>query len=292
MDNDPEAINSLQSIAAGKQDALTAGNGIDIDGSSNITVDPTDLVGSVADGSFIELEVKNGDIGLNKATLENHTNTLYDATGTAQGLVDALDTDDIEEGVNSLYYTDSRAKDAAVALLTGATLNNIAITGTANSLVITAENGVADSTTTDLDEGTNLYFTDERAIDAIDTVSITPGAVTINNWRKEESEQLSVANASTVNVHSFGYPYESAKYLVRVVGWDGGVKHSQITEVLMTVDGNNNIAMTEYGNVHTSTNPLATFSADVVAGSFTLTATTVVAGCEIIVAATLLSWND
>jgi hypothetical protein len=34
LDNDPEAINSLQSIAAGKQDALTAGSNIDITGAT------------------------------------------------------------------------------------------------------------------------------------------------------------------------------------------------------------------------------------------------------------------
>ena len=57
---------------------------------------------------------------------------------------------------------------AAAALLTGATKTNIAITGDKNGLTITAENGVADSTTDNLSEGTNnLYFNNERAQDAI-----------------------------------------------------------------------------------------------------------------------------
>jgi uncharacterized protein YvpB len=64
----------------------------------------------------------------------------------------------------------------------------------------------------------------------------------------------------------------------------------------MTVDGNDNIAITEYGNVHTSTAPLASFSATIDSGNSTgpyvLTATTAVSGCEIIAAATMLSWND
>lgn len=60
----------------------------------------------------------------------------------------------------------------------------------------------------------------------------------------------------------------------------------------MTVDGNDNIAITEYGTTHTSDNALASFSATFSAGTYTLTATTAVSGCEIIAAATLLSWAD
>lgn len=59
-------------------------------------------------------------------------------------------------------------KAFAAELLTNATKSNIIITGDKNGLTITAENGVADSTTDNLTEGTtNKYFTDERAQDAI-----------------------------------------------------------------------------------------------------------------------------
>jgi hypothetical protein len=82
--------------------------------------------------------------------------------------IDALTTDDIEEGSTNLYYETGRAKTDAAALLTSATKTNITITGDGDGLTITAENGVADSTTDDLTEGTtNKYFTDQRAIDAV-----------------------------------------------------------------------------------------------------------------------------
>ena len=59
-------------------------------------------------------------------------------------------------------------KTFAAELLTNANKTNITITGNKNGLTITAENGVADSDTDDLVEGTtNLYFTDERAQDAV-----------------------------------------------------------------------------------------------------------------------------
>jgi hypothetical protein len=227
-------------------------------------------------------------------------NAISYNNGTGEIAVDAsqLDSDDIAEGTTNLYYTDSRAKAEAASLLINATKTNITITGDVNNdLTITAENGVADSDTDDLTEGTsNLYFTDQRALDAVANSTIYPNAVEINDYRKEEATQQSVQNASTVNVHAFDYPYESAKYLVRVVGWSGGVKHSQMTEILMTVDGNNNIAITEYGTICTDTNNLASFSATYnnanPSGPYILTATTAVGGCEIIAAATMLSWAD
>ena len=103
----------------------------------------------------------------------NRTITLPDATGTVAltsditSAVDALDTDDIEEGT-AQYFTDVRAKTSAAQLLTGATLDNITITGDENGLVITAENGVAGSDTDDLTEGTtNKYFTEQRVWDSL-----------------------------------------------------------------------------------------------------------------------------
>lgn len=315
LQDNPNVITDLNNIASGKQDALTAGNGIVIDANNLIYV-PTSIGSGISvTPSTVEIDRTTVDTwydasGLAAQAYANATSYAdslasdYDASGAAanaqvnanaytDSVVGALTTDDIEEGLNHEYFTSTRAKIAAADLITNATKTNITITGDQNGLTITAENGVADSTTDDLDEGSsNLYFSNARAISAVSGADITPNTVTIDTYRKEEATQQYVSNASTVNVHTMAYPYESVKYLVRVVGWDGGVKHSQITEILMTIDGNSNIAITEYGNVHTSTNPLATFSATIVTGSPTLTATTAVNGCEVIAAATMLSWAD
>jgi hypothetical protein len=92
-----------------------------------------------------------------------------DVSGAIANAIAAIDTDEIEEGSNNLYYTTSRGQEDAASLLTGATKTNITITGNAISgLTITAENGVADSDTDDLTEGANnLYFTNTRARDAV-----------------------------------------------------------------------------------------------------------------------------
>ncbi len=311
LQDNPDIITDLQDIAAGKQDTLTAGSNIDITGATiSVTgLDSADI--SDFNTAALSATASAYDSAGSATTAENNAKAYadglasnYDPAGSAQGAydnavayADALDTDDIEEGVNNLYFTDTRAKSSAIDLLTGAStsLTNIQILPNAfGGLDITAENGVADSDTDDLVEGsTNLYFTDSRAVSAVSGADISPNTVTIDTYRKEEATQQYVASASTVNVHQLSGMYESVKYLVRVVGFDGGVKHSQITEILMTIDGNNNIAITEYGNVHTSTNPLATFSATMLgAGVPTLTATTAVSGCEIIAAATMLSWAD
>lgn len=124
---------------------------------------------------------------------DTHQLTLWDGTAWVSlaaggnvgeaiaSAINALDTDDIEEGASNLYYTTARAKADAAALLTGATKTNITITGDGTGLTITAENGVADSTTDDLVEGTtNLYFTNQRAIDAVGgsaTSANTPNTV-------------------------------------------------------------------------------------------------------------------
>jgi hypothetical protein len=90
-------------------------------------------------------------------------------TDAINNAINALDTDDIEEGANNLYYTTLRGQSDAANLLVNSTKSNITITGNAISgLTITAENGVADSNTDNLSEGsTNKYFTDERAQDAV-----------------------------------------------------------------------------------------------------------------------------
>ena len=219
----------------------------------------------------------------------------YD-NGTGVIAVDAsqLDSDDIEEGATNLYHTSARAKSAAAELLTGALLTNITITGSGSGLTITAENGVADSDTDDLTEGSsNLYFTDERVIDAVDNADITPNSVQIDTFRKEEATQTLFSSASTATVHSFGYPFGSVKYLVRVVGTVSGTLHSQIVEILATVDGNNNVAVTEYGSIHTTEPALASFTVDydIASESYRLRATST-GTMEVVVAATLLSWAD
>jgi hypothetical protein len=185
----------------------------------------------------------------------NRTITLPDATGTVAltsditSAVDALDTDDIEEGT-AQYFTDVRAKISAAALLTGASKTNIQITGDENGLTITAENGVADSDTDDLTEGsTNLYFTDQRAIDAVQDTTPNFTAVEINSVAKNVAGTTVVPVAGIATAYSWAKAdYRSAEFLVKVAYGD----HTEISKVLLTLAANDNIAITEYGIVGTN----------------------------------------
>jgi hypothetical protein len=214
------------------------------------------------------------------------TASAYDATGTAQGIVDALDTDDIEEGSTNLYFLDSRAKTSAADLLTGATLSNITITGTGAGLTITAENGVAGSTTDDLTEGEeNLYFTDARAQGALNQTTPNFTAVEIESLAKHVAALVEVATASQVTAYSFAKAdYRSAKFLIKTAYGS----HTELTEVLLTLDTADNIAMTEYAIVGTNGSSM-TVTADVDGSNVRLRVTTLNNTSVVTVVGTLLA---
>ena len=113
---------------------------------------------------------------------------LYDGSSWQQvaiGSDAAASTDELTEGSTNLYFTNERAQDAIGTAITGGTQTNITVTyDDANNVYnFVAENGVADSTTDDLTEGsTNLYYTDARVnavIAASDTDDLSEGATNL-----------------------------------------------------------------------------------------------------------------
>jgi hypothetical protein len=205
--------------------------------------------------------------------------------GTIGDAIDELNTDDIEEGSTNLYHTSSRAKSAAAELLVGATKTNIQITGTGAGLTITAENGVADSTTTDLAEGTNLYFTNARAVTALEAVVPNFTEVDINSLATQVAATVSVPTASSNNVaYSFAKAdYRSAEFFVKTAY----STHTEISKVLLTLDTSDNIAITEYGTIGTN-GAAMTISADIDGSNVRLLVTTANNTSTITVVGTLL----
>lgn len=94
-----------------------------------------------------------------------------DEVADVQSAVDNLTTADVAENVaGPLYFTDQRAVDAVADAIDGGVQTNISVTynNVSGKFDFVAENGVADSTTDDLDEGTtNLYFTETRARNSV-----------------------------------------------------------------------------------------------------------------------------
>jgi hypothetical protein len=206
-------------------------------------------------------------------------------TITAENGVADSTTTDLAEGTN-LYHTSARAKTAAAELLTGATLSNITITGSGSGLVITAENGVADSTTTNLAEGTNLYFTDARARTAVDGTARSFTTVEINSLAKQVAATLVVPTASASNV-AYAFPkatYRSAEFLVKT----SYGAHTEISKVLLTLDTSDNIAITEYGTIGTNGASM-TISAGISGANVQLLVTTANNSSTVSVVGTLLA---
>jgi len=201
---------------------------------------------------------KSGDTMTGLLTLSgNPTNNFHAATkqyvdNAVSTGVGTIDTDDVPEGATNEYFTVERAQDAVASAISGGTHANITITydDANNTLSFAAENGVADSTTTDLAEGTNLYFTDARAVSALEAVVPDFTEIDINSFATQVAAQVSASTASTqYTAYAFAKAdYRSAKFLVKVAYG----AHTEVSEVLVTLDTSDNIAITEYAVVGTN----------------------------------------
>jgi hypothetical protein len=303
-----DAVTSANSYTDGRETAITTAYQSYADIAEQDAKDYADDLINDASSSSAEVwsAYKTGtEIGLAQAAAIAHadaldtddvaegTENLYftnqraiDAVGgTITSAINALDTDDIEEGTENLYHTSSRAKSAAAELLVAATKTNITITGTGAGLTITAENGVADSTTTDLAEGTNLYFTNARAVAALEAVVPNFTEVDINSLATQVAATVSVPTASSNNVaYSFAKAdYRSAEFLVKTAY----STHTEISKVLLTLDTSDNIAITEYGTIGTNGTAM-TISADIDGSNVRLLVTTANNTSTITVVGTLL----
>jgi hypothetical protein len=304
LQDNPDVISDLQGIAAGKQDTLTPGANIDITGATisvtgldaadisdfndaaiAATVAAYDMIGAAAAAQGAAEDYADG-LAINYDAAGSASTAQTNAESFATNAINDLDTDDIEEGATNQYFLDSRAKTSAADLLTGANLTNITITGTGAGLTITAENGVADSNTDQLSEGsTNKYFTDARAVDALEAVVPNFTAVEVNSVAKQVAGTTVVPTAGIATAYSWlKADYRSAEFLVKVAHGD----HTEVSKVLITLHDNDNISMTEYGIVGTN-GSLGTVTAVTSGNDVQLRVTTVNNTSTLTVVGTLLA---
>lgn len=212
--------------------------------------------------SAISSEVTNRNNAIATAKSEaitdanNHADGLIadeivDRNNAIDNAINALSTSDIEEGTR-LYFTNARVENAIIDPLTLGTQTNISVTynqGT-GAYDFVAENGIADSTTDQLAEGEdNLYFTDARAINAIQLTTPNFATVEIDSVAKQVAASLEATTAGVQTAYSWNKAdYRSAEFLVKVET----ATHSEISKVLLTLDSSDNIAITEYGIVGTN----------------------------------------
>ena len=189
-------------------------------------------------------------------------------TGDITSAINALSTTDIEEGTN-LYYTDERAQDAiGLALGTGLSYNDttgaisnsgvLSITGTSNQISADASTGAV-----------TLSLPQSIHTGATPTFSgLTLGSLTLTDALIGTATQSLTDGTATVIDTWSASSYNSAKYVVQMKkGTD-----IEVIEVLVTIDGNNNVYLTEYADVISNTQ-LGTTDADYSSGNVRLLVT-------------------
>jgi hypothetical protein len=153
--------------------SVSGGTGIDYNSTSGvITVDNT-----IATKAYVD----QAETDAISAAAADATTKANAAQAAAIAHADALDTDDVAEGTTHLYFTNGRARNA-VSAGTGITYSSAdgiihvtAGTYDAYGAASTAEGNANDYTdneidaltTSDIEEGSNLYYTDTRARDAV-----------------------------------------------------------------------------------------------------------------------------
>jgi hypothetical protein len=288
--DDANFVGTITNLVAEKQNALIAGTDIEITGNTINFTGSYDVSGSADTAysnavTYIDLEIGNAYADLEDYADFAAGNALANANSYTDNAINLLSTTDIEEGTNE-YFTDLRAKTSTADLLTNATLINLSITGNATAgLTIEAENGVGDSNTDALVEGsTNLYFTNQRAIDALEAVIPNFTEIDINTVARQVAATVNAPTASTVTAIDWALAeYRSAEFLVKVAYG----AHTEVSKVILTLDTSNNIAITEYAIVGTN-GSASTISADVNGTDVRLRVATANNNSDVTVVGTLL----
>ncbi len=324
-DDIEEGASNLYFTNGRARNAVSAGTGI--------TYSSADGVISVTSNTF--------DAYGAASTAESNSNTYTD------NAINALDTDDIEEGSTNKYFSNTLARnafsvtsgmgltydsanglfgadtnylathtyvDSAISnLVDGApallnTLNEIAaainddanyfttisnqISAKQNTLTAGANiditNDVISVTgldTDDVAEGSNLYFTDSRARDAVDGTDRSFTSVSINEVAKQFAATTgNIATAAATTVYSWAKAdYRSAEVLVKVKNGS----HTEVSKLLITLDTSDNVSVNEYGITGTN-GSLATVTADVSGSDVRIRVTPANNNSEVIAVGTLL----
>jgi hypothetical protein len=136
-----------------------------------------------------------------------------------------------------------------------------------DSAIVTAVNAID---TDDIEEGTtNLYFTNSRAVTALEAV--TPNFVEIeyNSVAKQVAASAGAFATLPTIAYSFAKAsYRSAEFLVKLAYGT----HTELSKVVLTLDTSDNVAITEYAIVGTN-GSLSLISADVVGSDVNLNVT-------------------
>jgi hypothetical protein len=256
-----------------------AGNGLTLTGNSF----------SINTGVTVDLStaqtLTNKSISGSANTLTNIPNNALsnsaitiNGTSTSLGGSRTLGSDDIAEGSTNKYFTDERAQDAVGnAVGTGLSYNDS--TGAISVDTTTIQARVADVSDTEIGYLNGVTSAIQTQLDAkaalISPSFTTPniGAATATSITLTDAligtatTSLSTTSATVVDSWS-ATTYSSAKYIVQMK--NGG--DIEVLEVLVTVNGANNVYITEYADIQSNAQ-IGTTDADYSGGNVRLLVT-------------------
>ena len=202
------------------------------------------------------------------------------------------------DAANKLYVDNAQSAAETYADGVASTAQSNAETyadGVASTAQTNAQN-YADGLAANYDAAGSAATAETNANSYTDT-AISSGNVTAEpqykgikySWYSEDTANYAWANSdSTVTAISWNTSYASAKVIVRLRNGN----HSQVSEVLITLDSSNNIHMTEYAVV-TTNGSLGDISASISGSNVNLLVTpTHNTGTDIVTHATLMAWGD
>ena len=241
----------------------------------NYASDVANLVATKADTTYVD---SADQITLNNAKFYADGLAInYDVAGAAQLAQTNAETYAAGLVNQEVIDRDSAITSAVNAINTDTVEEGLANLYFTNQRAIDAVGGTISNainllTTDDIEEGTaNLYFTDSRAVSALEAVVPNFTEIDLNNIVTNVAAQVSVPTASQVTVHEFDSTvYRSAEYTVKVAYGS----HTELSKVMLTLDSSDNIAITEYAVVGTNGSASA-ITADVNAGNVRLRVTPV-----------------
>lgn len=285
VDGAPALLNTLNELAAAIAD------------NPNYATDVATLVSTKADTTYVDTRDSAVDLAAqgyattaetNAKTYANGLAVNYDAAGSAaiaetnaKTYADGLAVNYDPAGSASTAETNAKtyADTNFVNLTQKGSANGVATLDTTGNVPLSQLGNIPAAYITSV--GTNLNVTTGQL-----TISSGPTftEVDVNSVAKQVASVTSIANSATATVYAFDKSvYRSAKFLVKVA--EG--TNTEISEVLLTLDSTDNIAITEYAVVGTN-GSLSHISADIISGTVALQVTATAGNSTVSVSGTLL----
>jgi hypothetical protein len=231
---------------------FTAGNGLTLTGTV-FSIDTT-ITSDLSTAQTLTNKSISGSANtlsnIGNSSLTNSAITI-NGTSTSLGGTRTLVTDDIAEdgSPTNLWFTDERAQDAVGnAVGTGLSYNDTS--GAISNSGVLSITGTSNQVSADVSTGA-VTLSLPQSIHSAATPTfggVTVGSVTLTDALMGTALATASDSATTIDSWS-ATTYSSAKYLVQMKK-AGDI---EVIEVLVTVDGSNNVYLTEYADVISNT---------------------------------------